>query len=171
MELLPLKSLPGKRGKRQASQMADFPRTYIKSSTDTVLRSRRISKPEFGPEILEARASQGFYGTLPERIVFKKLSQMLHGTHNFTFQRIEGGGRNYISGFVLDFVIVDKQPYIALEILGNYWHQAYEKSADLERQMAVRREGYLYHEIWESDIYISDILLENKLNEILAGRI
>ena len=171
MGLGPLKGVKALRGKRQASQLPKFPRTYIKSNTETVLRDRRRSKPVFGPEELEGRASQGFYGTLPERIMYKKLSQMMQGSHNFIFQRTEGGGRNYIGGFVLDFLITDRLPYLVIEILGDYWHQAYEKAADLEREMAVRREGYLYYEIWESEIYISDEYLENKLNGILEGRI
>ena len=76
-----------------------------------------------------------------------------------------------IGGLILDFTIIDRQPYLAIEILGDYWHQAYQKASDLEREMGVLREGYLYHEIWESDIYISDENLENKLNVILEGRI
>jgi len=56
-------------------------------------------------------------------------------------------------------------------VLGDYWHQAYEKASDLEREMAVKREGYIYHEVWESEMYTSDEYLENKLNVILEGRI
>ena len=166
-----LKPLRGVRGARQASQLSKFPRTYVKNNTETVLRSRRRISPEFGPDRLENRAAQGFYGTLPERIVYKKLSEMLQGTHNFTFQRLGGGGRNYIGGFVLDFVVIDRVPNVVIEILGDYWHQAYEKQADLERQLTVVKEGYIYHELWESEIYISDQYLENKLNSILEGRI
>jgi len=166
-----IKKIKSLRGTRQASQMPKFPRMYIKNNTETVLRSRKQKSPEFGPDRLEDRAAQGFYGTLPERIVYKKLSEMLLGTHNFTFQRLGGGGRNYIGGFVLDFVVIDRVPNLVIEILGDYWHQAYEKQADLERQMAVVKEGYLYNEIWESEIYISDENLENKLNVILEGRI
>tara|TARA_X000001036_G_scaffold383890_1_gene377566 strand:+ start:1579 stop:2094 length:516 start_codon:yes stop_codon:yes gene_type:complete len=171
MGLGPLKGIKSLRGKRQASQMSKFPRIYVKSQTGSVLRDRRRTKPEFGIDELESRASQGFYGTLPERIVHKKLTEMMGGPHKFAFQRTDLGGRNFIGGFVLDFVITDKQPFLCIEILGDYWHQAYEKQADLERQMVVQREGYLYHEIWESEIYIGDTWLENKLNEILAGRL
>jgi hypothetical protein len=170
-----IKSLSSKKGKRQAAQLSRFPRSYITTSTQTVLRNRRIPKPEFGVNELELRAAPKAgsldLATLPERIVHKKLSSMLHGTHNFIFQREELGGRNYIGGFILDFTIIDRQPYLAIEILGDYWHQAYQKASDLEREMGVLREGYLYHEIWESDIYISDENLENKLNVILEGRI
>ena len=170
-----IKSLPSKRGKRQASQLSKYPRSYIKTTTDTVLRDRRRKPPEFGPDVLEARAVAAIgsleLATLPERIVYKKLTQMLHGTHKFLFQREELGGRNFIGGFIIDFLVLDRQPYLAIEVLGDYWHQAYEKAADLEREMAVKREGYIYHEIWESEIYISDEYLENKLNVILEGRI
>ena len=170
-----IKKISSLRGARQASQMSKFPRVYTKNNTETVLRDRRRTKPVFGVEELESRAAQGFYGTLPERImhsiVHKKLTQMLQGSSRFIFQREELGGRNYIGGFILDFTIIDRSPFIAIEILGDYWHQAYEKASDLERQMAVLREGYIYHEIWESEIYISDEFLENKLSVILEGRL
>ena len=170
-----IKSIKSLRGKRQASQLPKYPRTYIKTQTDTVLRDRRRTPPEFGPDELEARAMPKTgtlaNATLPERILYKKLSQMLQGTHKFIFQREELGGRNFIGGFIIDFLVLDRQPYLALEVLGDYWHQAYEKASDLEREMAVKREGYFYHEIWESEIYISDEFLENKLNVILEGRI
>jgi len=170
-----IKSLSSKRGKRQASQLPRFPRTYVKTATESVLRDRRRKPPEFGLDELEARAVAAVgaleRATLPERIVYKKLTQMLKGTHKFVFQREELGGRNFIGGFIIDFLILDRPPYIALEVLGDYWHQAYEKASDLEREMSVKREGYLYHELWESDVYISDEFLENKLNVILEGRI
>jgi len=170
-----IKSLSSKRGRRQASQLSKFPRTYTKTATETVLRDRRRKSPEFGPELLESRAVAATgslrLATLPERIMYKKLTQMLHGTHKFIFQREELGGRNFIGGFIIDFLILDRQPYIALEVLGDYWHQAYEKASDLEREMAVKREGYIYHEVWESEMYTSDEYLENKLNVILEGRI
>ena len=79
--------------------------------------------------------------------------------------------KNLVGVIILDFTIIDRQPYLAIEILGDYWHQAYQKASDLEREMSVLREGYMYHEIWESEIYVSDENLENKLNVILEGRI
>jgi len=45
MGLGPLKGIKPLRGKRQASQLPKFPRTYIKSNTETVLRDRRRPKP------------------------------------------------------------------------------------------------------------------------------
>ena len=170
-----LKGLKGLKSKRQASQLPKFPRSYITTSTQTVLRDRRRKPPQFGLDELEARAAakEGALvdATLPERIVYKKLSQMMKGTSRWLFQREELGGRNYIGGFIIDFTIIDRAPFIALEILGDYWHQAFEKQSDLERQLSVQREGYIYHEIWEREIYISDEFLENKLNVILEGRI
>ena len=167
--------IKSKRGARQASQLPRFPRKYGKTNTENVLRDRRRKPPEFGPERLEGRAMPKTgtlkLATLPERIVYKKLSQMLKGTKKFIFQREELGGRNFIGGFIIDFLIVDRPPYIALEILGDYWHQAYEKQADLERGLAVQKEGYLYHELWEHDVYESDEQLERKLSVILEGRI
>ena len=163
------------RGARQASAYPKFPRKYTKTNTDSVLRDRRRKPPEFGYDRLENRASPKTgslaLATLPERIVHKKLTQMLQGGSRFIFQREELGGRNLIKEIIIDFLVLDRQPYLALEVLGDYWHQAYEKASDLEREMAVKREGYFYHEIWESEIYISDEFLENKLNVILEGRI
>ena len=91
MGLGPLKGIKSLRGKRQASQMSKFPRIYVKSQTGSVLRDRRRTKPEFGIDELESRASQGFYGTLPERIVHKKLTEMMGGPHKFAFQRTDLG--------------------------------------------------------------------------------
>jgi len=169
-----MKSIKNLRGKRQAAQYPQFPRTYVRTETEKVIRDRRRSSPEFGDSVLEQRATSKETlptATLPERIVFKKLSEMLRSNNKFLFQRIERGGRNLIGGFIIDFLVVDRSPPIALEILGDYWHQAYEKMADLERELAVKREGYSYHEIWEHDIYISDEYLEKILYTILGGRI
>jgi len=169
-----IKSLSSKRGTRQAAAYPQFPRKYVRTATEKVIRDRRRSAVEFGDDPLEKRATSLSVlplATLPERIVFKKLSQMLRSNSKFLFQRIEKGGRNLIGGFIIDFLIVDREPAIALEILGDYWHQAYEKMSDLERELAVKREGYFYHEIWEHDIYQSDELLEQLLFEILGDRI
>jgi very-short-patch-repair endonuclease len=166
-----LKAKRGLRGKRQASQLNVRNRTYLKTSTDKVIRGRRRSAVEFGSDELESRATPksqlGELATLPERIVHKKLVQLLHGSHNFTYQRVDKGGRNFINGFIIDFVVIDRLPLIAIEVLGDYWHKAYEKAADLERQIAVTRAGYDYFEIWEHDIYKSDEVLENILVKIL----
>ena len=170
-----IKSIKGLRGKRQASQLAKFPRKYIRTNTETVIRDRRRKSIEFGVDELEMRAApkEGtlYNATLPERIIYKKLQEIYRGTSQFIFQREERGGRNLIGGFVIDFLIVDRSPYIALEILGNYWHQAYEKESDLERSLAVQRVGYAYHEIWERDIYISDEYVENFLLNILGQKL
>lgn len=169
-----IKSIRNLRGRRQAAQYPQFPRTYVRTETEKVIRDRRRSSPEFGDTPLEQRATSKEAlptATLPERIVFKKLSEMLRSNNKFLFQRIERGGRNLIGGFIIDFLIIDRSPAIALEILGDYWHQAYEKMADLERELAVKREGYTYHEIWEHDIYKSDEYLEQTLYKILGDRI
>tara|TARA_R110002020_G_C16016198_1_gene751574 strand:- start:73 stop:600 length:528 start_codon:yes stop_codon:yes gene_type:complete len=170
-----VKSLKSLRGRRQASQLPKFPRTYIRSQTQTVLRDRRRKPIAFGVDELEMRAApkEGalYNATLPERIIYKKLQEILRGTSQFIFQRVERGGRNLIGGYVIDFLIIDRTPFIALEILGNYWHQAYEKQSDLERSLAVQRAGYAYHEIWERDIYISDEYVENFLLNILGQKL
>ena len=76
-----LKGLKGLKSKRQASQLPKFPRSYITTNTQTVLRDRRRKPPQFGLDELEARAAakEGALvdATLPERIVYKKLSQMM----------------------------------------------------------------------------------------------
>ena len=168
----PIKSL---RGRRQASQLPKMPSTYIRTTTDKVVRDRRRPTIQFGVDELEQRAvpKEGALGTatLPERILYKKLSELYKGTSRFIFQRTERGGRNLIGGFIIDFLLIDRTPNIALEVLGDYWHQAYEKQADLERALAVTRAGYTYHEIWEHDIYESDEKLETILYGIMGNRI
>ena len=71
----PIKSL---RGRRQASQLPKMPRTYIRTTTDKVVRDRRRPTIQFGVDELEQRDVQkeGALGTatLHERIIYKTCS-------------------------------------------------------------------------------------------------
>ena len=81
----PIKSL---RGRRQASQLPKMPRTYIRTTTDKVVRDRRRPTIQFGVDELEQRAvpKEGALGTatLPERILYKKLSELYRGCLLYT---------------------------------------------------------------------------------------
>lgn len=134
------------------------------------IRGRRQRGTESGLDPLEQRAlpKNTFpNATLPERIVYNKLVQLV-GEENFIYQRADNGGRTVIGGFVLDFVITNKRPQIALEVLGDYWHRAELRYADWERALEVTSLGYEYAEIWEHEILMGDSYLEQILVDIVG---
>ncbi len=157
---------------RRVSRLTSTPRVFVRSEKVPITRDHRPRTIEFGANTLEARAIALPGATLPERIVYKKLVQLLPGgLSDFLFQRTEGGGRTRIGGFVLDFLIIHPLPPIAIEVLGDFWHQAKHRFADEERMLAVLREGYHYGEIWEHDIYASDALTEQILWDIIHRQV
>lgn len=158
---------------RRHSDLPDSPEIHVRYTPVNVVRDRRRRPNEVGPDELEARAIDPnlFPGaTLPERIVYRKLQQMLSGDHKFIFQRAANGGRTHIGGFVIDFLLIDRVPEVALEVLGSFWHQAEDRYTDQERALAVTSEGFRYHEIWDYDIFMSDEHLEAILTPILERR-
>lgn len=143
-------------------------RIFTRYGDRPITRDRRLRPIEIGIDPLEARAAN-VEGTLPERIVYKKLVQLV-GEQYISFQRLEGGGRNILGGFVLDFLITDRFPPLVIEVLGDFWHKPSRAFADAERMMAVTNRGYGYFEIWEHEVYHSDELTEKLLSEALGNR-
>lgn len=142
------------------------PRIWTRYRETVVGRDRRRAPVEFGQDELEARAQQDIVGTLPERIVYKKLQQLV-GANNFLFQRTEGGGRNILGGYVIDFLVTDRIPPLALEVQGTYWHQQADGASNFERQLAVTRLGYTYAEIFDTEIYHSEEYFEERMRQLL----
>ena len=155
---------------RRVNRLTSSPRVFVRHTDIPIVRDRRVRPIEAGEDPLEARASKIPHATLPERIVHKKLAQLLGGEDKFVFQRTEGGGRLFIGGFVLDFLILDTLPPLVIEVLGDFWHQAVRRFADEERALTVISLGYAYAEIWEHDIYASDQLTEQILRDIIERR-
>lgn len=158
---------------RRISRIPKRPRLYVRTQDLDIVRDRRQRSFEAGEDPNEARAiSPNRYpgATLPERIVHRTLTRMMGGEH-FIFQRSELGGRNFLGGFVIDFIIPNPEPPLALEILGDYWHQAPRRYSDMERAYVLFSLGYTYAEVWEHDILHSDQRLESILADILGNRI
>jgi len=154
---------------RRIARLPKRPRKMIRREDAPISRNRKKESIAWGDDELEQRAipkSRYPGATLPERIVYKKLTELI-GEDKFIFQRAEGGGRAVIGGFVLDFVILVRDPPILLEVAGTYWHQAKDQYRDLERALVMQGLGYEYYELGEQDIYISDMHLETILRSIL----
>ena len=164
--------MSSKRGLSRIPRISRSPRIHIPTTDVRIPRGRRRASIEFGLDPLEARAiAPGLFpgSTLPERIVYKKLMEMI-GEENFVFQWSEGGGRtgfNFVGGYLIDFVIIDHEPYIALEVLGNYWHRLSNRWADAERALEIISLGFQYEEVMESEIYQGDQYLEMLLSRIV----
>lgn len=158
----------------RAKRVSPAPRVYTRSQDQPILRDRRRRPVEAGEDEFEARAisPNRFAGaTLPERIVYKKLAQLFQSENAFIYQRSALGGRNFLGGFVIDFVIPSPEPPLALEVLGDFWHQAQQQYSDAQRALTLLSLGYDYEEVWEHDILHSDERLENILRTILGGRV
>lgn len=166
--------LKGKAIIKRVPRLSKNPRIFIRNQKVPILRGRRERPKTLGIlDPLERRAvskSRFPNGTLPERIMFKALSTVMQGDHNFIFQRDVGGGRNFIGGFVIDFLIIDRTPNIAIETLGSFWHQAANRFADEERALAVISRGFKYHEVWDYEIFQSDLFLEEIILTRILGR-
>jgi len=154
---------------RRISRLPQKERTIVRHTDADITRDRKRPPVEIGQDPLEARAiPKGVFpgATLPERIVYKKLTQLV-GESNFIFQRSALGGRAILGGFVIDFLVYITNPPILIEVQGMHWHQPKDAYRDLERALVMSSMGYEYHEIWEDDIYSSDERLEQILGDIL----
>ncbi len=169
-----VKSLRRKSIIRRVARLSSNPRVFVRNDLVPILRGRRPRRIEIGElDPLETRAiskSRFANATLPERIFFKALSTVMQGEEGFIFQRDVGGGRNFIGGFVIDFIIFDRVPNVAVEVLGSFWHQAANRFADEERALAVISRGFEYHEVWDYEIFQGDVFLEELILERILGR-
>lgn len=73
-----------------------------------VKHKRGPRRPKVGEDVLEARAVSKYQvkGTLPERILYKALVNLIHLTPgvDFDFQSSQSGGRMELGGLVADFL-------------------------------------------------------------------
>ena len=132
-----------------------------------------------GLDPLEQRALQGIVAPITERIVYKTLAQMI-GPENFIWQfDIQGGrqvfhsvfvGGTLLGGFILDFVILNRTPPLAIEVQGSYWHGTEGPGRDVARQIAVNQFGFDYAEIWDYQIYAGQQYLEDLILRLLGTR-
>jgi len=98
-------------------------------------------------------------GTLPERIVFKKLMQRnyLPGA-DFSFQSSMAGGRLELGGMVVDFVLTWRR--IALRVQGPTHDEFLRSAKDEEQAATLNSMGYTVLDLNDEIIY-NDILLED----------
>ena len=103
-------------------------------------------------------------GTAPERLLFGWLKR--HG-FLFQFQQPVLGGRAP-GGAVIDFVLFDKFPNIALRIM-SYWHDSPEaKWADDIQRANLEELGLEVIDLWEGEINTVE-KVDQKMREILFG--
>ena len=103
-------------------------------------------------------------GTKPERLVF---GWLLKHKFMFDFQQPVMGGR-IPGGAVVDFIIYDKQPPIALRIM-SFWHESPEvKWTDDIQAENLFQLGYQVEDVWEREINTLD-KVDYKMRQIIFG--
>ena len=128
------------------------------------LHKRGIRRPMVGADPLEARAiSKGqLRGTLPERIVYRYLTEkmrMVDGA-DFDFQSSLSGGRLEMGGLVVDFRF---EPLKLIINVQGPTHKEYLRGKKDDEQRSILEDmGYKVYDLWESDIYD-----EYKLEDIM----
>jgi len=119
-------------------------------------------------------------GELPEEVYTKlapptatKPEKMIYGWlvfHKRSFQyQVEAlGGRQTPGGAVLDFVIYDVTPQIALRVQ-SWWHvQPQNRYADDMQYESLQDMGYQVEDVWEGDVATVE-RLDATMREILFG--
>ena len=127
-----------------------------------VIHRRGPYRPRVGVSDLEFRAvsREEVTGTLPERIVYKYLRDVVK--ISFDFQSSLLGGRLELGGLVADFILHFQR--LILNPLGPT-HNAYvQQRKDEEQRMTLAEMGFTTYYIQEQDIYN-----EYKFEEIMRG--
>jgi hypothetical protein len=111
------------------------------------------ARPWVGLDPLEERAAQGMRGTLPERIIYKYLTDKMHFVPNvdFDFQSSLQGGRLDTGGIVADFLF--RYLMVVLNPLGPTHGEYWRHRKDEEQIMALEELGYQVYMIEEGDVY------------------
>lgn len=125
----------------------------------------KVKRPIMGIDPLEARAVQGIRGTLPERILYKALTDLLHLVPgiDFTFQSSVEGGRLEMGGMLVDFLLPKYR--LILQVQGPTHDKFRQTRRDAEQTMILAEMGYEVVEL-DDDLILDANLLENKLREI-----
>lgn len=162
--------LLGFQAKKRLSQLSSLEtqREYLRLTIEKPIRGRRARKIEFGIDPDEQRAVQSVEGSILERIVYKKLLQLI-GPEGVSWEFKHGirGARVFKGGYELDFVIY-RPRQTALEVQGAYWHGPVQQYRDVARALAVLSDGFEYAEILEWEIELGDQFLEFRLRQLLG---
>lgn len=134
-----------------------------------VTHKRGVRRPRVGEDQLEARAVQREYvnGTLPERIVYKYLTDYLRFVSgvDFDFQSSLDGGRLELGGMVVDFLF--RFMKIIIQVQGPT-HTEFLRAARDEEQ-AAELANWGYDVFWLEDTLIYDeYLFEEAMRRMFA---
>lgn len=133
-----------------------------------ILHRRGVRRLKIGEDPLEMRAvsKETVRGTLPERIVYKRLVTMGQKVNlDFTFQSSLAGGRWELGGIVADFMF----PYLHLiiQVQGHTHAQYLRQRKDDEQKFVLSEMGYDVVELDEQLIY-SEYEFENAIRRIFG---
>ena len=133
------------------------------------LHVRGPHRAQIGLDQLEARAvpHEKVRGTLPERIMFRWLTDQAHWVEGvqFSFQSSLDGGRQEMGGLVADFMIFHLR--IVLNPLGPT-HDAFLRQAkDEENRQTYAEFGYTQFEIPEQKVY-DELYFEEWMRKVLG---
>lgn len=124
-----------------------------------VLHRRGVKRRRVGEDPLEMRAipKEALNGTLPERILYKYLTDYLRFVSgvDFTFQSSLEGGRLELGGMVVDFLFPFMK--IIIQVQGPTHHEFLRGRRDEEQAGDLNRMGYTVY--WLADTLIYDVYL------------
>jgi len=177
----PFKEAPGERSKQtriRIPQPVEHPfhirsrdlvqQEYLRKSPYwDVLHKRGLTRPLIGTDALEDRAvPKGMVrGSLPERIIYKYLTDKMHFQSNvdFDFQSSLQGGRLELGGMVADFLFEIMK--IIINVQGPT-HKGYLRGRkDEEQRNILDSMGYTVYELWEDTIY-NEYKLDDEMRRI-----
>lgn len=110
--------------------------------------------------------------TLPEVIVYGWLVvHKLRDEVDFSFQSSQLGGRLQFGGMVVDFLITDRLPNIAIRIQGAHWHTGADVDAkDAAQADVLAKQGIVVEDLYEDECY-NESILEDRMREIIGIRV
>lgn len=119
------------------------------------IHKRGIRRPKIGEDPLETRAVSKFKvkGTLPERILYKALTDQFHWVDGiqFNFQSSQEGGRLELGGLVADFLFFEMRMIIQVQ---GPTHTEYLRIRKDDEQKAILKDmGYRVFDIEEELVY------------------
>lgn len=133
------------------------------------IHRRGIKRPAYGEDPLEARAvpKDQVKGTLPERIVFKYLTNVLKLVNgiDFDFQSSQSGGRMELGGLVADFLFFYLK--IVIQVQGSTHSDYLRMKKDEEQRGILEDMGYRVFDIEESTCY-SEPQLEEWMRRVFG---
>jgi len=111
---------------------------------------RGLRRPLIGEDPLEARAvsKEQVYGSLPERILYLRLTQL---RVYFDFQSSLQGGRLELGGLVADFILPDHM--FILRVQGPTHQGPFQFRKDEEQKLILEEMGYTVFDIEEKTVY------------------